>query len=147
MNDKKLKEIKEDFSMGKMKIENIKWLIEQAEKVEQLQQENEMFKVTLDESAKAGATMQKKIGQYAEEMQAKAERLERELEEYKLENQSLKGSVDIIERKRQELVKRLVEANEKIERYEKALKDIEQNSFEIFGAVRIAKQALENETI
>jgi chromosome segregation ATPase len=120
MNDKKLKEIKEDFSMVKMKIENIKWLIEQAEKVEQLQQENEMFKVTLDESAKAGATMQKKIGQYAEEMQAKAERLERELEEYKLENQSLKGSVDIIERKRQELVKRLAEANEKIERYEKA---------------------------
>jgi predicted nucleic acid-binding Zn-ribbon protein len=77
----------------------------------------------------------------------KVERLERELEEYKLENQSLKGSVDIIERKRQELVKRLAEANEKIERYEKALKDIEQNSFEIFGAVRIAKQALENETI
>ncbi|WP_420768742.1 hypothetical protein ACNR9V_03170 [Parageobacillus thermoglucosidasius] len=43
----------------------IDYLIEQVEKVEQLQQENEMFKAALDESAKASATMQKKIGRYA----------------------------------------------------------------------------------
>jgi chromosome segregation ATPase len=54
----------------------------------------------------------------------KAEQLQCELEEYKLENQSLKGTIDIIERKHRELVKRLAEANEEIERYKKELKEI-----------------------
>jgi predicted nucleic acid-binding Zn-ribbon protein len=58
------------------------------------------------------------------EQAEKVEQLQQEIEEWKLENQSLSGSVEIIERKRQELVKQLAIANERIERYEEFIRKI-----------------------
>jgi signal transduction histidine kinase len=44
------------------------------------------------------------------------------------------------------LENKLQQAQAKIEHHEKELKSIEQNSFEVFGAARIAKHALEGGT-
>jgi chromosome segregation ATPase len=90
------------------------WLIEQAEKVEQLQQEVERLKDV----------------------------------EYELDQKLYQEQWNFLEcnRERNEYKQQLQQAQAKIEHYEKELKSIEQNSFEVFGAARIAKQALAGET-
>ncbi|MCB5368986.1 hypothetical protein [Collinsella aerofaciens] len=78
------------------------------------------------------------------------ERLQQEttiLESLQQEIDRLKGIRESIANAHQDnlerLQKQLTEAQTKAERYEKALKEIVSDSDEIFGAVRIAKQALE----
>jgi multidrug resistance efflux pump len=87
MNER-LQEIKDSFEWGKENLEEglfnltdeqIEWLIEQAEKVEQLQQENEQLNKALDGAEKYLINNGRKIMELTDQLeqaQAKAERLE-----------------------------------------------------------------------